>query len=80
MLFPAPGTSETMTGGRRWITWIRIGTRYINLANVIEAHVREMPLGTPRGAQVFFVGGSAVELDEDDTRSLLTRLADLVAA
>lgn len=61
-------------------TWIRIGTRYINLANVIEVHFREMPLGTPRMAQVFFVGGSSIDLDEDDARTLMTRLDDLVAA
>ena len=60
-------------------TWIRIGTRYINLANVIEVHVREMPLGAPRQARVFFVGGTSIDLDEDDTRTLLSRLTDLVA-
>jgi hypothetical protein len=47
--------------------WIKLGPRYINLANVAEVHLRERP----RTAHVFFVGGAGAELDEDDTRSLL---------
>ena len=47
--------------------WIKLGLRYINLANVAEVHLRERP----PTAHLFFVGGAGAELDEDDTRSLL---------
>jgi hypothetical protein len=47
--------------------WIKVGLRYINLANVTEVHVRERPLT----ARVFFTGGGVAELDEDDAHALL---------
>jgi hypothetical protein len=50
--------------------WIKVGSRYINLDNVSEVHVRERP----RSAQLFFVGGGVVELATDDTDVLLSIL------
>jgi hypothetical protein len=50
--------------------WVKIGLRFVNLANVGEVHVRERP----RVALVHFVGGGRMELDEDDTAVLLSVL------
>jgi hypothetical protein len=50
--------------------WIQIGTRYLNLANVIEVRIEDQP----RQAHVFFAGGGVVELDEEDTLALISFL------
>lgn len=50
--------------------WVKVGLRFVNLANVTEVHVRERP----HVALVHFVGGGRVELDEDDTAALLNVL------
>jgi hypothetical protein len=50
--------------------WTKIGTRYINLANVCEVHLRERP----RSAKLFFIGGGVVDLDEDDTDEIVSIL------
>jgi hypothetical protein len=47
-------------------TWIQLGVRYVNLDNVTEVRIEEMP----RKAHLFFVSGGVLELDEDDTRAL----------
>ena len=47
-------------------TWIQIGFRYVNLDNVTEVRIEE----GLRRAHLFFVGGGALELDEDDTQEL----------
>jgi hypothetical protein len=54
--------------------WVKIGTRYFNLENVCELHVRMRP----RSAKLFFVGGGVVDLDEDDTDAIVSVL-DAVA-
>ncbi len=50
--------------------WAKIGSRYINLSNVCEVHVRERP----RSAKLFFIGGGCVHLDEDDTCDIVSVL------
>jgi hypothetical protein len=50
--------------------WVKIGLRYINLANICEVHLRERP----RSAKVFYVGGGHAELDEDDTLAVMAVL------
>jgi hypothetical protein len=50
--------------------WAKIGSRYINLSNVCEVHVRERP----RSATLFFIGGGCVDLDEDDTYDIVSVL------
>ncbi|HUZ02275.1 MAG TPA: hypothetical protein VMU89_18155 [Thermomicrobiaceae bacterium] len=54
--------------------WVRIGSRFINLANVVEVHLNERPLL----AQVFYAGGGSVDLQEDDAESLRTLLDERV--
>ena len=54
--------------------WIQIGSRYLNLANVNEVRVQEQP----REAHVFFAGGGALQLDEDDTLALVNLLQEEV--
>lgn len=54
--------------------WIRIGSRYINLANVTEVRIQDRP----RQARAFFIGGGMLELDEDDTPTLDSYLQENV--
>ena len=46
--------------------WVRIGSRYINLANVIEVRASERPAI----AQIVFVGGGTIELRDDEAQQM----------
>jgi hypothetical protein len=61
---------------RDGMNWARVGSRYINLANVIEIRFREMPLGTLRLAHIFFVGGANLELHDEEAEALRTQLVE----
>lgn len=52
--------------------WVKIGSRYLNLANVTEVRMQDQH----RQAFVYFVGGGALQLDEDDAETLEAFLAD----
>ncbi|MEZ4573026.1 MAG: hypothetical protein R2849_22440 [Thermomicrobiales bacterium] len=46
--------------------WIHLGTRYLNLDNITEVHLQDQH----RQAYVFYAGGGALQLDQDDARAL----------
>lgn len=52
--------------------WVKIGSRYLNLGNVAEVRLHEQP----RFARIYFSHGAAVDLDEDDSETLLNVLAE----
>lgn len=56
--------------------WVKIGNRYINLANVCEVQMNERV----RTARLLFVGGTTDVIDDDeaaDLRDVLIRLATI---
>lgn len=54
-------------------SWIKIGSRYINLDQVLEIRVHERP----RFARIHFAGGSPpIDLDEDDSATLIAILEE----
>ncbi|HET9014677.1 MAG TPA: hypothetical protein VFN57_03720 [Thermomicrobiaceae bacterium] len=46
--------------------WVRIGSRFINLSNVIEVRASERPAIV----QIVFIGGGSIELRDDEAQQL----------
>ncbi len=54
--------------------WIKVGSRYINLNNVTEVRLHERP----QFARLYFTNGATVDLDEEDSATLLVMLGERV--
>ena len=56
--------------------WVRVGSRYVNLANVVEVHAGDRP----PVAQIFYIGGGTLELRDEDADLLRALLEERALA